>query len=81
MAKFRCVCGHIISTSDGIPNPDEWRAMSDIEFDGFSGLVDIEGIYQRMTIFYRCPKSDHLWIFWKGIDAPPALYTLTDIEI
>ena len=74
MAKFRCVCGEVISTSGGIPNPNEWRCMSDIDFDTVYGTIDAEQLYQRMTIFYRCPISDHLWIFWSGLDSPPTLY-------
>jgi hypothetical protein len=75
VAKFRCVCGHVISTSGGIPNPDEWRVLSDIEFDQLSGLVDVEELYRRMLIMYRCPVSDHLWVFWDGFDVPPKLYS------
>ena len=74
MAKFRCVCGQSISTSDEIPNPNEWRLISDIEFDDVNGPIDAEALYQRMRIMYRCPVSDHLWVFWDGFDAPPKLY-------
>ena len=48
--------------------------MSDIDFDTVYGTIDAEQLYQRMTIFYRCPISDHLWIFWSGLDSPPTLY-------
>lgn len=74
MAKFLCVCGHPISTSGPIPNPDEWRSLSDQDFDAFDGLVQAEDLYQQATIMYRCPASDHLWIFWRGIDETPRLY-------
>jgi hypothetical protein len=74
MAKFRCVCGQPISTSDGIPNTLEWRLISDIDFEQITGLVDAESLYRRMRIMYRCPASDHLWVFWDGFDAPPKLY-------
>jgi hypothetical protein len=77
VAKFRCVCGEIIRTSGEIPNPIEWHALSDVDFDAFQGQVDAEEIYLRTTIFYRCPKSDHLWVFWDGIDSPPQVYTPT----
>jgi hypothetical protein len=75
MAKFKCVCGHAISTSGTIPNPDEWELMSDVEFDEFKGLVNVEELYLRMKVLYRCPHSDHLWVFWDGIDSPPKLYS------
>ena len=75
MAKFRCVCGESISTSGSIPNPLEWELISDTDFDAFTGLVQAEDIYQAATMMFRCPKSDHLWIFWRGIDQPPTLYS------
>ena len=73
MAKLLCVCGEVISTSGDIPNPNEWHAhipnpnewhaLSDVEFDEFAGCVDAEEIYRRTRIFYRCPRSDHIWAF------------------
>jgi hypothetical protein len=74
MAKFRCVCGHVISTSGGIPNHDEWRAISDIALDEVTDSDAARDLLGRMVIFYRCPASDHLWIFWDGFDAPPRIY-------
>jgi hypothetical protein len=79
MAKFECVCGHPMSTSGPIPNPDEWRCLSDSDFAAFTGLVDAEDLYRQSTIMYRCPASGHLWVFWKGIDEPPSLYAPTDL--
>ena len=75
MAKFKCVCGHTLTTSGGIPNPDEWRCLSDTDFDAFAGVVDVEAVYRRTTIMYRCPESDHLWVFWDGLDRPARLYS------
>ena len=77
MAKLVCVCGHVISTSGLIPNPDEWRCISDVDFDVFTGQVNAEDIYLQSTIMYRCPVSQHLWIYWKGFDQPPTLYAPT----
>lgn len=74
MAKFRCVCGETIATSGLIPNPVEWRMVSDIDFDAFQGLVQAEDVYQAATIMYRCPVSGHLWVYWQGVDRPPSLY-------
>ena len=79
MAKFLCVCGHPLSTSGPIPNPDEWRCLSDADFDAFQGHVQAEDLYVQSTIMYRCPVSGHLWIFWNGIDERPALYAPTEI--
>lgn len=74
MAKFKCVCGETIVTSGLIPNPDEWRLLSDVDFESFQGLVQAEDVYQAATIMYRCPVSGHLWIYWHGFDQPPSLY-------
>jgi hypothetical protein len=74
MAKFRCVCGYVLSTSGSIPNPDEWNLLSATDFEAFNGLVNAEDLYMATTLVYRCPQSDHLWIYWKGLDEPPSLY-------
>jgi hypothetical protein len=79
VAKFLCVCGHTLSTSGAIPNPDEWRCLSDAGFDAFEGVVNAEDLYAQSTIMYRCPASGHLWIFWKGIGEPPGLYASTEL--
>lgn len=76
MAKFECVCGEIIRTSGDIPNPIEWHLISDTRFDSFEGLVDAEDVYKATTIMFRCPASDHLWVYWDGFDEPPSLYAL-----
>lgn len=81
MSKFLCVCGTPISTSGPIPNPDEWRFLSDVEFDAISGSVDAEAVYRQTRAFYRCPVSGHLWIFWEGFDGPPIAYEPIDAEI
>jgi hypothetical protein len=81
MAKFLCVCGYQISTSGEIPNQNEWHFLSDVEFGHYSGTVAVEELYLKTEIFYRCPVSDHLWVFWDGIDADakPRLYSPTEL--
>ncbi len=74
MAKFLCVCGTSLSTSGAIPNPIEWRVLSDTDFDELVGLVDVEEIYQQTSSLVRCPVSGHLWIFWEGMDSEPVGY-------
>ncbi len=74
MARFQCLCGEQIVTSGAIPNPIEWRCLSDDDFDAFHGRIDAEDIYMQTTLMYRCPKSDHLWFFWQGIGNSPTLY-------
>lgn len=74
MAKFVCVCGTVIRTSGNIPNENEWKLLSDVDFDKYSGLVDAEELYRAGTIAFRCPISGHLWIYWDGFDKTPQLY-------
>lgn len=74
MAKFRCLCGEIISTSGDIPNPHEWHLLSDVEFLSFEPTVTSDEIYQATKLAYRCPKSGHLWVFWDGLDEDPSVY-------
>lgn len=38
MAKFKCVGGAAITTAGAIPNPNEWRMISNVDFDAFTGL-------------------------------------------
>jgi len=79
MAKFLCVCGHAISTSGFIPNPDQWQCLSDSAFETFTGRVNAEDLYLQATIMFQCPESGHLWFFWNGIDAPASLYSPTKL--
>jgi hypothetical protein len=75
MAKLRCACGYVIPLSDGIPNPLEYKFMSDNDFDGFEGLIDAEEIYRACSSMFRCPQCGRLWVFWGGLDAQPKCYT------
>ncbi|MBE1605610.1 hypothetical protein [Actinopolymorpha pittospori] len=31
-------------------------------------------MYLQATVMFRCPHSGHLWIYWNGMDEPPAMY-------
>jgi hypothetical protein len=75
MAKFRCVCAATIHTSGSIPNDQEWRIISDVEFDRFEGLVDAEEIYRASRSAFLCPSCGRLWIFWRGMDQSPKCYS------
>lgn len=74
MSKFRCVCGHALTTSGEIPNPDEWLYMSDVDFDCYSGSIDAEELYRTFGHAFVCPKSGHVWVFRDGIDREPTGY-------
>src|SRR3954471_22662880 len=45
------LCGEIIPISGDIPNVTEWHAMSDFEFDTFSGNIDVERLYGQTVTF------------------------------
>jgi hypothetical protein len=74
MAKWLCVCGQVIRSSGNIPNPQEWLLLSDAEFEAFDQPIPTHELYLKARHVYRCPVSDHLWIFWDGPEGPPRLY-------
>jgi hypothetical protein len=74
MAKLNCRCGATLTLSGEIPNPIEWKLLSDELFDEFSGNVDVELIYQAATSLFRCENCGRLWVFWDGFDAAPMEY-------
>jgi len=71
-----CKCGEKLSWSP-IPNPIEWKFVSDETLDNFSGNVDIERLYAEMSSFLKCSVCERLWVFWDGFDSPPAEYVLS----
>lgn len=80
MEKSLCACGYSISTSGEIPNRNEWRCLSETDFDQLQGMVDAEAVSRATTIMYRCLQSDHLWIYWHGFDKDPTLYTPMPVQ-
>jgi hypothetical protein len=69
MPKLLCKCGEVLSYG-AIPCPVEWRLLSDVKFDTFSGQIDAEAIYRATDMMLRCPRCDRLWIFWNGQEVP-----------
>ena len=74
MAKIACVCGEVIALSGRIPNPLEWRVVSDESLDQLPANTTLPEIDVIMRSLFRCRNCDRLWIFWDGFDAPPSLY-------
>jgi hypothetical protein len=74
MAKFLCRCGAVIHTSGLVPNPVEWRLISDELLDEFDGVVSIDSLYKSAVIGYRCARCGRLWIYWNGFAAEPVSY-------
>lgn len=80
MAKFRCVCGAMLTTSGEIPHPYEWHLLSDVALEPSFDAEPVTAaeLHRMMTFMYRCPESDHLWIFWDGFDHDPTPYAPVD---
>jgi hypothetical protein len=74
MATWLCACGTTIRSSGDIPNPIQWMLMSDQDFGAFTGLVRAEDVYTNMTLAFRCPTCDRLYIFWRGMADDPVVY-------
>ena len=77
MSKFRCECDTVLRFGT-IPNPDEYLLISDVQYDGFSGLVDAEKLYIQMKSMLKCPTCGRLWIYWDGFSAAPTCYKLEE---
>jgi hypothetical protein len=80
MAKLRCECGYLIAISGEIPNPLEWKILSDSRFDEFEGLIDAEKIYGECNSMFRCPNCGRLWVFWNGFGKDPECYSPRSIN-
>ena len=74
MAKFNCVSGTIIRVSGDIPNPIEWKIISDIAFDEIHGPIDAEDVYRASKSMFQCPTCGRLWVYWDGFDNEPSCY-------
>lgn len=70
-----CKCGKKLSYGE-IPNPIEWLIISDVEYDGYQGMIDSEGLYQKMKSMIKCNQCGRMWIFWHGFDKDPTCYIL-----
>lgn len=61
-----------------MPNPIEWHVISsadwldylDTEFQSEEDRLKFE--VEKFRLVYRCPKSGHLYVFWK--DRMPTVY-------
>jgi hypothetical protein len=47
-----------IRTSGNIPNENEWKLLSDVNLDKYTGQVDVEELYFAGTIAFRCLASN-----------------------
>jgi hypothetical protein len=69
MPKLLCKCSEVLHYGD-IPCAIEWRVISDVAFDEFSGEVSAEAVYQVTRTMLRCPRCGRLWMFWDRDERP-----------
>lgn len=75
MPSIKCNCGNKIACGE-IPSSVEWLAISDVEFDSYSGMVDVESLYMSMKRIVKCPSCRRLFVFWEGAEVEPSVYVL-----
>lgn len=75
MPRLKCECSKVINLS-GVPSRDQYLLISDKEYDSYSGLIDAEMLYSKMTIVVKCPLCSRLYIYNDGFNSPPAVYCL-----
>ncbi len=73
MPSIKCKCGKRLDIGT-IPNPNEWLAISDVDYDGYSEQVDAEALYEKFTHFLECDNCGRLWFFWNGFNGPAECY-------
>ena len=73
MPSILCRCGEKLGYGE-IPNPIEWLAISDKEYDAFACDINAEELYRNMRSFLKCPSCGRLWMFWDGFEGLPTVY-------
>jgi hypothetical protein len=74
MSSIICKCQKHLHISGEIPNPVEWLIISDAAYDGFSGLIDAEGLYRAFRHMLKCPDCGRLWVYWDGFKGVAKCY-------
>jgi hypothetical protein len=57
-----------------MPNPIEFKLLSDTQLDSFDETVDTHRIYMESTIGLKCRRCGRLWIFWNGLENRASCY-------
>lgn len=73
MPAITCKCGERLSYGT-IPNPGEWLAISDVEFDIAVGEVNSDELYQRFVHVLNCSNCSRLLIFHRGFAEEPLIF-------
>ena len=62
MPKIICTCGETLFCNE-IPNPIEFKFISDVDYDKYTDSIDAEELYAQMKSFLKCPGCKNLLIF------------------
>jgi len=73
MPAIACKCGERLSYG-AIPNPGEWLAISDVEFDKIAAEVDSAELYQRYVHTLKCSNCGRLLVFNRGFTEVPLFF-------
>jgi hypothetical protein len=63
-----------------IPNEDEYKFISDCDYDKYNGEINSEELYMNMESFIKCKTCGRLWFFWNGLDKDPQEYIPNSIR-
>jgi hypothetical protein len=75
MPAILCKCDNRISYG-AISNPSEWLAISDVDYDKYTGMIDAEVLYAAMKSVLVCDQCKRLWIFKSGFQSDPICYSI-----
>jgi hypothetical protein len=73
MPRRLCKCGYSIPSGE-IPCPYEWDAISNVSFDRFPEVIEMEKVLMVSTIVLKCPECGRLLVFKNGFDKAPVIY-------
>jgi hypothetical protein len=73
MAKWRCRCGTVLTTSGAIPNPDGLYVLPEKRYEARADAADFDLIRESIGA-HRCRNCGRLWIWWDGWDGEPVVY-------
>jgi hypothetical protein len=60
--------------SGDIPNSIEWNALPNTALHAPDEEEKLSNLILASTSIFRCPVSDHLFIFWSGFGDDPTVY-------
>jgi hypothetical protein len=80
MPSIMCRCGTRLRYGE-IPNPIEWLAISDTNYDKFTNTAEAEQLYSEFTHILKCQNCGRLWIYCDGFGNEPTCYLPERIDL